>query len=186
MADLNYPMAGGVRKLKDMGDGTFAEVVAPVLVDASGNPLGRERVFAVTLTLDTSAYADGDLLAATQEITSFFPAAGVDRALHSILILDEDDQGAAIDLIFLNANEDLGTENGAYAITDAEARSITGTKRIVAGDWIDWGGFRLAEFDNIGKVLRAPSASTSLYVAAVSRGAPTYTASGLKLLIGAL
>jgi hypothetical protein len=144
------------------------------------------RVTPVTLSLDTSAYADGDLLAATQAVPNFFAQINGACALHSLVILDEDDQGAAIDLLFLDANEDLGTENGAYALSDAEARSILYMQRVLSGDWIDLGGQRIAQFTNIGATLRAAADTATLYVAAISRGTPTYTASGLKLRIGTL
>lgn len=144
------------------------------------------RVIPVTLSLDTSAYGDGDLLAATQEIPHFFAQINGACALHSLVILDEDDQGAAMDIVFLRANEDLGTENGAYALSDAEARSILYVQRVLSGDWYDLGGQRIAQFTNIGAALRSAADSASLYVAAISRGTPTYTASGLKMQIGTL
>lgn len=172
------------------------------LTDSSGNPVGDpsaagapaglpvaglETVFDLTLSLDTSAYADGDVLADTQELANFFPSAGGSRVLQNLLVLDEDDNGVGFDLIFLNANVSLGTENSAPSITDANGRSIIGKVSVVAGDYIDLGGCRIADITPIGKVLKGASGQTSLWVAAITRsGTPTYTASGIKLKIGTI
>lgn len=45
MADRNFPSLGDVpRKLKDMSDGTFAEVMAAVPVGADGTPITHNTV----------------------------------------------------------------------------------------------------------------------------------------------
>jgi hypothetical protein len=137
-------------------------------------------------TLETNAYADGDLLFDCFEVPQFFTERGGSRALHSLIIYDYDDQGIAMDVLFMRANEDLGTANDALAMTDAESLSITGRVQVTAGDWFDWGSQRTAIFTNIGQVLQGPADGTSLWLAAVTRGAPTYTASGLKFRIGTL
>lgn len=148
---------------------------------------GLETVFDVTLSLDTSPYADGDVLADTQELTGFFPSTTGARVLQNLLVLDEDDQGVGFDLIFLNANVSLGTENSAPSITDANGRSIIGKVSVAAGDYIDIGGCRIADVTPIGKVLKAATGQTSLWVAAITRSAtPTYTAAGLKLKLGVI
>ncbi len=85
------------------------------------------RVFDVTFTLDTNAYADGDVLAATQEITGFFTSLNQAAYITGIQLIDEDDQGIAMDILFMNAATDIGAENGAAAISDAEGETILGT-----------------------------------------------------------
>lgn len=155
---------------------------------AAGMPVsGQETVFDVTLSLDTSPYNDGDVLADTQAVTGFFPAAGGSRVLQNIIVLDEDDQGVGFDLIFLDSNVSLGTENSAPSITDANGRSIIGKVSISAGDFIDLGGCRIADITPIGKTLKAAAGSTTLYVGAITRsGTPTYTASGLRVKLGGI
>ena len=136
----------------------------------------------VTLSLDTGGYADGDVLADTQSVASVFREAGGRVELQSVHVLDEDDNGIAFDLIFLNANTSLGSENSAPDITDSEARDIVGRVSIATGDYIDLGACRIADKVNIGLVMQATSASTTLYLGAITRGGtPTYTASGIKL-----
>lgn len=140
----------------------------------------------VTLSLDTSVYASGDLLADTQEIVGAVSTKGGSALLHSVTVLDEDDQGVAFDLHFLQNSTSLGTENSAPSITDANARSNFMCRvPIATGDYTDIGGFRVATVGNQNKIIKAASGSTSIYVAAINgSGTPTFTASGLKLRIG--
>jgi len=154
-----------------------------VATNADGSAVSLPNVYDVTLSVDTSAYADGDVLADTQLVSAtFFPAAGVDKTLLSVTILDKADQGFGIDLFFLDANVSLGTENSAPSITDGNAASIVGFARISAGDWIDLGGARIATISGITQVLRSTTAN--LYIAAIVRGAGTYGASDILVQLG--
>lgn len=148
--------------------------------------VGASKVLDLTLTLDTNAYADNDVLADTQEISGAFRAAGGTITLQSITVLDESDQGQALDLVFLDAAVSIGTENGAVGVTDANARSILGRVSIGAGDFYDLVGSRVATLYGIGLVLQAQSTDRSLYVAAISRGTGTYAAAGIRLKLGVL
>lgn len=142
-------------------------------------------VLDLTPVLDTSIYADGDVLFDTIALASAFDYAAGVRTLQSIHILDEDDQGVALDLVFLDTLVTLGTINGAPSITDANARKILGWVHFATTDYIDLGGARIAIKTGIGLMLKAAAASTSLFVAGITRGGtPTYTASGLKLKLG--
>jgi hypothetical protein len=140
-------------------------------------------VFDVTLSLDTSAYADGDVLADTQSAGTVFLNSGGGRTLMSVVVLDEDDQGQGLDLIFLDANNALGTENSAPSISDANARSIIGRVPISSAEFYDLGGCRIASRTGINLPMQGNGGST-LYVAAISRGTGTYTASGVRLKLG--
>lgn len=146
--------------------------------------VGTGDVLDVTLSLDTNAYADGDVLADTQEVASAYRVATGRLYLKTVVVLDEDDQGQALDLIFLNANTSLGTENSAPNISDSNARNIIGRVSIGSGDFYDLGGARIAVVDAAGLLMEAGSGSTSLYVAAISRGTGTYSASGIRLKLG--
>jgi hypothetical protein len=150
----------------------LARALAPVLLE-------------VTLSVDTAIYAADDLLADTQAIAGAVPQNGGSLLLQSVELLDEDDQGVAMDLVFLDANVSLGTENSAPSVTDANARNILGYVSIATGDYKDLGGSRIATVKNVNLILKATSATRTIYVAAITRGGtPTYTAAGLKLRLG--
>lgn len=142
----------------------------------------------VTLTLDTSPYASGDLLADTQAIAAALRLTNGQAILHSVHAIDEDDQGVAFDIYILDSNVSMGTENSAPSITDANGRTILGPPiAIAAADWKDLGGCRIAGRDGINKVCQGADSTTSLYVAVVNgTGTPTFTASGMRLRFGFL
>lgn len=139
----------------------------------------------ITFTLDTSIYAAGDVLADTQELTAALrpPGSGV---LHSIRILDEDDNAAAAMTVYIfKSNVSLGTENAAISITDANARELIGIIAIAAADWVDLINSKAAFKGNLGIPVVVAS-GTSLWVALSTAGTPTQTASGITARFGIL
>lgn len=142
----------------------------------------------LTPVLDTSAYAAGDVLFIPIKLVGFFKEAGQSRALHSIILLDSDDQNCDVDLLFFNADVTLGTLNGAVNISDADAAKMIGYVSLTAASHSkDLINSRLFVAGAIGQVLKAASTSTDLWVAGVCRsGTPTYTASGMKLKLGVM
>lgn len=146
---------------------------------------GDADVYTVTFSLDTSAYASADLVADTQAVsTTAFDQEGGTIVVDSVVILDEDDQGVALNLVFIQDSTSLGTENAAPTITDADARKIIGVVPIATGDYLDIGGSKIATVRNVGLTLKAASGSQALYVAIVNgSGTPTFTATGLQAMI---
>lgn len=142
----------------------------------------------VTLSLDTSAYASGDLIADAQAVAGVALASGGSAELVSLTVIDEDDQKCALDIYLTSSSTSWGTENSAPTITDAVARSIQAYVPIAAADYKDLGGVSIAQprvAQNIG-VVCTTSGSTSLYIAVVNgaAGTPTYTASGVRVTLG--
>lgn len=145
----------------------------------------RFDVFDVTLSLDTSIFASGDVIADTQACSNIMPVAGGACRLDSLIVNDEDDQGTAIDVLFYSSVVSLGTENAGPSITDANQRVYLGKVSVAAGDFADLGGVRCAEIKGINMALRAVDGSRDIGVAAVCRsGTPTYTAAGVRLRLG--
>jgi hypothetical protein len=164
---------------------------AALLVDKDGNEYDATTtpgdVIPVTLTLDTNAYADGDVLADFQEVANFVRVNGGRALIQSITVLDKDDQGVAFDILTTASNKSLGAENGAPSISDADAEGVQRVTRIEASDYVDLGGCRIATKTNIGIMVEAGAASRSIYIGAITRGGtPTYSAAGLMLRIGVI
>jgi hypothetical protein len=142
----------------------------------------------VTLSMSTAQYGDGDVLAAPQELTGVFEA-GRAVELHSLVLLDKDDQGGALDIVLLRSNVSLGTENAALAVTDAAADEILGKVSVGTADYTDLGSSQFVQKTaaagdaGMGLVL-LPDGGSSLYVAAISRDTKTYTATGITLKLG--
>ena len=164
----------------DMNERDFHILCLTGLGSISNRVAASLLVASVTFSLDTSIYASGDVLSDTQAITSAFRVSGGGGKVTQIALLDKDDQTAAgIDVVFFRSNTSLGTENAAPSISDTNAAEILGIVSVASGDWIDIGGSKLAT-----KTLATPlevqaTTGTSLYVALITRGTPTQTASGI-------
>lgn len=141
----------------------------------------------VTPTLDTLAYASGDLLADVATVTGAALSTGGRAKLVSVIVEDEDDQGVAFTIFVTSSNTSWGTINSAPTISDATARSIQAIIPVATADYNDLGGVRVAQsatMQNIG-VICETSGSANLYIALVNgSGTPTFTASGLKIGLG--
>lgn len=168
----------------DVGAAGSSSPVSPTVNLPAAPPLA---LISVTLSLDTAAYASGDLLADAQEVAGVALATGGEAELVSLTVIDEDDQGAAFDVYLASASTTWGTENSAPTVSDAAARSIQAVIPIATADYKDLGGVRVAQprlAQNIGVVCSCVG-GTSLYVAVVNgSGTPTYTASGVRLVFG--
>ena len=142
----------------------------------------------LTPVLDTSAYADNDVLFVAIEVPQVFKELGGRRALHSIVATDGDDQNIDFDLVFSNATITLGTINAAVSISDADAAKIIGYVRISAtDDGNDLINSILYAKSGIGLQMQGSLTTCSLWVSGIVRsGTPTFSASGLKLKLGFL
>lgn len=148
-------------------------------------PAGHFDVVDVTLSADTAILADNDVIAAPQEVTNFFRVPGGVVKLHSVMLLDGDDQNTDIDLIFLNATGSVGAENAAFTVADAVAATVIGYVELLAAThYVDFIDSRWAYKSNLDQVMKGGDTS-SVWVGAICRsGTPTYTAAGLKLKLG--
>jgi hypothetical protein len=142
----------------------------------------------VTLSMLTSAAASGDVVAATEAVSGVLRTDGA-GLLQSILVVDKDDQKAALRIYFFDANVTLGAEDAAVSIADGDADNILGWVDIDVDDYLDLGGVSIArpdpsEFQPF--VLKAISGTDDVGIAITTSSTPTYTASGLVLRLGVL
>ncbi|MFA5053317.1 MAG: hypothetical protein WC565_04625 [Parcubacteria group bacterium] len=176
--------AGGGLKVDGSGTALPVSGTVTATIGASENVIGlvgaSDIVVTVTPTCDTNIYGSGDLLFDSTEIAGAVRVAAGICILQSLTLLDKDDQGVSMTLVFANAATDFGTLNAVPDPDDTECATILGTVEIAAGDYVDMGAARVATLTNLGLMMKA--AATSLYVAAiVGTGTPTYSASGLVL-----
>jgi len=134
----------------------------------------------VTLSLDTSAYAQHDVLAATQVVADAFRGAGT-GILQSVTLNDYDANGRAIDLIFLSANTAIGTENDA--VTMADNANILGVVKITAANYIDMVNSQFATKSGADCGFGLTGVGSQMWIGAVYRDATgdTYTVGGIRL-----
>jgi hypothetical protein len=132
----------------------------------------------VTLSLDTNVYADGDVLADTQLVAGCTPTNDKECHLKSAIIIDKDDQGYPLALLFFDSNVSLGTENSAPNISDANAVYYLGKVEIGTLDFDDLGGVRVA-YVPCDMPVKPADGTDDVYMGVLSRGAGTYSASGI-------
>lgn len=148
---------------------------------------GTTEIINTTPTLDTAIYASGDVLFDTVVVTNAMRVADKLGILQSITVLDEDDQGVALDLIFFSTSRSIGTINAAPTLTDADARDILAVVSFLTTDYSDLGGCRIATRSGLGLAMRPAAGTRNVFVAGVLRtGTPTFTAAGIKLRCGFL
>ena len=121
----------------------------------------------VDLLTDTAAIADNQIISDYVEIPNAVSVGGGSCILQSITLLDDGDQGAAMDLVFATADTDLGTLNENVSDDDTGAGGILGF--VTLSSYFDGVAWQVATKNNIGLVLKAAAGSTSIYVAAVNR-----------------
>jgi hypothetical protein len=152
-------------------------------------PVGQAvELIQVTPTLDTSAYASGDLICDVTTITGAASLSGGYCELVSVTIVDQDDQTASAYTIYVtNLSTSWGTFNTAPAPADATALGIQAIIQIAAADWQDLVAFKVAQpvaTPFTPKICKT-SGSANLYMTIVNgAGTPTFTASGIKVTFG--
>jgi hypothetical protein len=185
---LNTSVSGATIDTGTPGSPATTEVMT-VQGAASMTPVasvGKTVVFALTPTLDTSAYGTGDVLFDRTICNGIFRVVDGTGVLQSIQVIDQDDNGVAIDFYIHTTDATLGTANSTPSISDANAVELLGPFSIATGDYKDLGGVKVGKISNIGQPIKAVSGTDDLYISAVVTGTPTFTAAGIKLRIGVL
>ena len=146
-------------------------------------------VITVNPAVTTAECVAGDVIFQGDEISEAVAVKGGSAILQSITLLDDDDHGQSIDLVFSSGSGDLdGTAAGGTAIdVDDDTSSVPGSVLgiVTVSNYFDGINWKIGTTKNIGLVLKAASDSRSIYVSAVNRGGTkTWTASGLHLKIG--
>ena len=147
---------------------------------------GYHKVVTATMSLDTSAYANADLLADTQAVDGVFRVVNGTGVINSLVVIDEDDQTLyTFSVVFLDGTGSLGTENSAPSATDAVCRTILGKVDFATTDGLDYGGSKVYTKQGLNIPVSAIADTDDLGLALiVITGTPTHTAAGIRVRIG--
>lgn len=130
-----------------------------------------------TPTIDTSAYASGDLIG-TKMSFGLGDTWGNARAgeIRSVLVADNAKQDAQLDVLFWDTDPSntTFTDNAALTVADADLVNLFGVAEIFT--WKDFNDNSVGIAQNLTIPLVFPSGTKTLYAAIVSRGTPTYAA----------
>ena len=153
------------------------------------------KIITVTPTLDTSAYADGDVLFNGLAIPNAVLGNGGCSKLVNMYIFSQ--TGTVIDATFIFSQNalTLGTQNATADVGDdaMEAANLTGMIQVdgsaSATAYIDNSKIFASAYSasvqhSVPQLLQAADDSTSVYVSAtIDAGTPTYQADSLDLIL---
>ena len=148
----------------------------------------KSKVFSVTPTTTTAACATGDVIFQAKGLVDFMSEKGGTAIIQSITILDDDDEGATMDIVFMDTDGALDATAAAGTPIDAADGAIPEAILgfVTISNYFDGLAWQVAQKDNIGLVIKAADTTRNIWISAVNRGSSvTYTAADdLKLKIG--
>jgi len=148
-----------------------------------GTPI---KYVTVSFTTPTGALAAGDIAAATQVIAACTRADDQPAILHSVTLIDTDDQKANFRIVLFDANTSLGTEDSAPDIDDTEILTVQGMIDFVVADYIDLGGASFAHKSGLNIVVKPATGTDDIYAAAYipATSTPTYASGVVTARLG--
>jgi hypothetical protein len=140
---------------------------------------GLTKIVTLDPTVDTSAYAAGDLVCEKLTITGAASFSGGTGIIQSVIVGDQAAQEAELDLIFFDSDPTgtTFTENAAFDIADADLDRICAIVTVIGADYKSFADNSCAFLGNIGQAFTAVG-TANLFLAVVTRGTPTYAAAG--------
>ena len=141
----------------------------------------KVRRVQITPTLDTNAYASGDQASTLQTVKILSPTT-TGGEIKLITVMDGAKQKSALDLFFFDRSVTVASDNAAASFSDADMVFCLGVVNVLATDYDDNAANSIAtvavDFPCVSSI-----ASQPIYMAIVSRGAPTYAADSLVISI---
>ena len=138
-------------------------------------------------TVDTSAYAGGDLMFNPIEIENAVSVPGGTAILQSIAVANDDALTGSFDIVFTASDDAPGALNntisGESGLSDANADSILGITSVT--NMTDVGACSIGSKSNIGLVIKAAAGTKSIYAFGIAQSTDNpSTTTGYKLRIG--
>lgn len=150
----------------------------------------RSVVYTLDPVVETGAYASGDLIGEKLTLTNVMENDFNTAVLLSVTVGDQAKQNSALDLIFWAEDPATGTftDNAALDVDDADLDLIVAVVSVGAGDYVDFSDNSIAFIGGINQIIQASGDdNANLYLAIVSRGTPTYVATGdIRIKVGLL
>lgn len=154
------------------------------------NPTGGiTRTIEAALTVNTGAYSANDNVGGIIELPNFFNMPGGSGVLQSLFMSDRSDQDAVLELLFFDElPTDTYTNNAAMpTLSNTDFEKLVARVSVAAADWGTQGGVAMATVSNLGRALKAPKGTTSLWMVIAVTSTPTYGATtDLRLMLGVL
>jgi hypothetical protein len=168
------------------GNGAVGTSVQRVAIAQDNNFATPIKFVDVTFTTATDAQDAGDVIAATQVVAACTRGDDLPGILHSVTLIDVDDQKANLRIVLFDANTALGTEDSAPDIDDTEVLTVQGFVDFVVADYYDLGVNSVAHKSNLGIVVKPASGTDDIYAAIYSpvTSTPTYAGGAITVRFG--
>ena len=142
----------------------------------------QKRTASATPTLDTGAYADGDLMGGKLTLTDLLGSTFT-GVIETIVLRDLAKQSLVCDVVFFNSNptNTTFTDQAAFDVHDTDIDKIAGVVNLATASYRAFNDSSIVCAFNVG--LHIVADSDDVYCCLVTRGAPTYGASDLKLFV---
>ena len=146
----------------------------------------KTKVFTITPDTHTEAAAVNESVFQADELANFMSEKGGTAIIQSIVILDDDDNGNSLDIVFMDTTGLLDASDDATVIDAADGAipdAILGVVNV--SNYFDGVLWQIGQKDGIGLAIKSASTTRSIYISAINRGGTaTWTAAGLRLKIG--
>ena len=171
-------------KLVDGTDGNSGGIPGTATKGLYVDPRGSTTLVAVTPTISTSIYAAKDAIGGVMSFSNAARASGGGGIVESVVIVDKDQELAAMDLVLLSSTvAGTTTDNAAWDPNDSDLANVVGVIPILSGDYADFNDNAVASRSGIGMAYTC--AATTLFGVLVARSTPTYTAtSDISVILG--
>ena len=151
--------------------------------------MNRANWFSVVPTIDTAAYASGELVGTKMEFDLSAYRDVENLLIKSAIIVDKAAQAAAIDLVLFGEDPSgtTFTDNAAFDPADADLDNLIGVISFAAASYQSYADNAACLVTDLAVPipLNIVDSSLKIYGALVSRGAPTYAAdSDLTVRLG--
>jgi len=152
---------------------TDVSAANPVPTDSQGNTI----TVAVTPTISAAViYASGDAIGGRLDLANAVRAGIGTGTITSIVIVDNDQEQAPIDIVFFDQAFAATADNSPFDPSDADLANCIGFAAIAATDYANFNDNAVACKRNIGLWFELASGVTTLFAQMVVRATPTYTA----------
>jgi hypothetical protein len=146
-----------------------------------------DKVIEITVNVNDAAHAANDVVCQPVELVGVAQAEGC-AIIQSVVITDYDDQGSALDVLFLRSPITVGANNATMTISDGQVDEILGYVSVTS--YLDLANNQVGEVRNVGLLIEPDpndgDSDCSVYMALRTTGTPTYASGHLTVKVGVL
>ena len=146
-----------------------------------------DNVIEVEVSVDTAAHAAADCVFQPVELADITNAGGC-AVITSVVVIDYDDQGSEVDILFFDEEPVVGANNAAFNLSDGWAEHCIGFVQV--DDYLNLAQNQIGQETNIGLVIKPDpnnsGAGRSVWIAGLTPDTPTYASGRLTVKVGVL